>query len=206
MSKHQFPKQTPKQNKLLRNFSLFSGAAVQMGVTIYFFVKLGKWLDHNYNPDHKFYVVICTLSGVAIAFYMIIRMLKRVNSWLKMRSFTFKLAALLIFVFGTHLFILFLNQIPLFSHQLIKAYLINMAATIIIYVLIHRLKENHSSKLGFIFLLGSGLKFLLFFMIFYAGYKADNTITTLEFLTFFTPYATCLIFETYALSKELNQV
>lgn len=123
-----------------------------------------------------------------------------------MVKFAFNLTALLMGVFSIHLFLLFIEQKPLFGSQLIKAYFINTAATLIIYWAIQRFKDKHPSKLGFIFLFGSGLKFFFFFFFFFAGYKADNEITAMEFLTFFTPYTACLIFETYVLSKELNQI
>ena len=51
---------------------------------------------------------------------------------------------------------------------------------------------------------GSGLKFLLFFLLFYPSYKADGNMSTLEFISFFIPYAICLILEVSYLSKELN--
>ena len=61
------------------------------------------------------------------------------------------------------------------------------------------------SNLGFIFMTGSLIKFGIFFIVFYPGYKTDGDIQTLEFTSFFTPYAICLIIETYFLVKLLNQ-
>ena len=60
------------------------------------------------------------------------------------------------------------------------------------------------SQAGFIFMAGSGLKFLFFFLLFYPEYNSDGEMQTIEFVTFFVPYAVCLILEVIYLSKQLN--
>jgi hypothetical protein len=42
---------------------------IQMGVVIFLFAYLGKYLDGNYPNKHSVYVKALTLFGVAIAFY-----------------------------------------------------------------------------------------------------------------------------------------
>lgn len=61
----------------LRNFAIFSGIAIQMGVTIFLFAWLGRWLDDTYNDGKKLYLIISTLLGVAIAIYVVIKQLNR---------------------------------------------------------------------------------------------------------------------------------
>jgi len=51
-----------------------------MGITIYLFVLLGKWLDSEYNNGDKLFVIISTLLGVAVSLYVIVQQLNRINS------------------------------------------------------------------------------------------------------------------------------
>jgi len=70
-------KQKPK--KQLRNAAILSGIGLQMGITIYLFVKLGKWLDGTYNNGEKLYIVIFTLVGVGISIFSLIKLLNRIK-------------------------------------------------------------------------------------------------------------------------------
>ncbi|WP_224488234.1 AtpZ/AtpI family protein [Robertkochia flava] len=65
------------QKNPLRNFAIFSGIAIQMGVTIFLFAWLGRWLDDTYNNGNKLYLIISTLLGVAIAIYVVIKQLNQ---------------------------------------------------------------------------------------------------------------------------------
>ncbi|MDC0628931.1 MAG: AtpZ/AtpI family protein [Flavobacteriaceae bacterium] len=56
-----------------------SAIGIQMGVTIYLFVSLGKWLDQNYNPNQKIFLILCTLFGVAISLYAVLKQLNRIK-------------------------------------------------------------------------------------------------------------------------------
>ena len=62
------------------------------------------------------------------------------------------------------------------------------------------------TQLGFLFMVGSALKFAVFFIVFQPIYKQDGEVSSLEFLAFFIPYTLCLIFETFSLSKLLNKL
>lgn len=52
---------------------------IQMGVIVFLFAYVGKWLDANYVNPHNLFVKSLTLLGVAIAFYNINRQLKDIN-------------------------------------------------------------------------------------------------------------------------------
>lgn len=67
-------------NKPLRNALVLTGVAFQMGATIYLFVLLGKWLDTTYNDGQKLYVIICTLLGVGISLYLVVKQLNKLNT------------------------------------------------------------------------------------------------------------------------------
>lgn len=52
---------------------------IQMGVIVFLFAYIGKWLDSKYINPHNLFVKSLTLLGVAIAFYNINRQLKDIN-------------------------------------------------------------------------------------------------------------------------------
>ena len=107
-------------------------------------------------------------------------------------------------VFSLHILILKLFDTPIFENKIILAYSVNIILAIIIYTLFCKFKKMFKNQIGFVFIFGSFLKFILFFLLFNSSYKADGDISKLEFLAFFTPYSLCLIIEIYSMSKELN--
>ncbi|MGJ8665415.1 MAG: AtpZ/AtpI family protein [Patiriisocius sp.] len=68
-----------KKNNSVRRWAILSAIAIQMGVIIYLFVQLGKWLDATYS-DGKMFTIICTLAGVAISLVLVVRQTNRLNS------------------------------------------------------------------------------------------------------------------------------
>jgi F0F1-type ATP synthase assembly protein I len=67
------------QRKQLKQIAALSGIAFQMGITIYLFVLLGKWLDVKFVSTGKVFLIICTLSGVAISLYVVLQQIKKLN-------------------------------------------------------------------------------------------------------------------------------
>lgn len=67
------------QKKQLKQIAALSGIAIQMGVTIYLFVILGKWLGSKFENSAKIYLVVCTLLGVAISLYAVLKQIKKLN-------------------------------------------------------------------------------------------------------------------------------
>ncbi|MDG1393675.1 MAG: AtpZ/AtpI family protein [Flavobacteriaceae bacterium] len=63
----------------LKQLAVLSGIGIQMGVIIYLFVQLGKWLDQSYNPDHKLFLILSTLIGVALSLYVVLKQLNRIK-------------------------------------------------------------------------------------------------------------------------------
>lgn len=72
-------KDSQKPKKQLKNAAILMGIGIQMGVTIYLFVLLGKWLDTNYNSGEKLYLIIMTLLGVAISLYAVLKQINRIK-------------------------------------------------------------------------------------------------------------------------------
>lgn len=67
------------RKKQLKQIAALSGIAIQMGITIYLFVLLGKWLDATYNPSGKAFLIIFTLAGVAISLYAVLKQINKLN-------------------------------------------------------------------------------------------------------------------------------
>ena len=121
-------------------------------------------------------------------------------------DFTFKAAILLGIVFFIHIGVLKTLSLPVFDHRIVLCYLVNFALIIIVFGTLYLFKEKYKSQLGFLFLAGSFLKLIIFFIVFYPFFKMDNHISKLEFAAFFVPYSIGLILETFSLSKWLNKL
>ncbi|MCC9042223.1 AtpZ/AtpI family protein [Myroides sp. M-43] len=52
---------------------------IQMGVIIYLFHLLGTWLDNKYNLADGLANKICTLLGVGLALYQVIKQVNQLN-------------------------------------------------------------------------------------------------------------------------------
>lgn len=112
------------------------------------------------------------------------------------------LALVLAITFALHIGIL-KNYIQAESPSIIGAYLFNGLYTAAVFALLIYLKEKYASSLGFIFLGGSMLKFVFFFIFFSPIYKADGDVSKVEFAEFFIPYGICLFLEVYSMVKIL---
>jgi F0F1-type ATP synthase assembly protein I len=88
---------------------------------------------------------------------------------------------------------------------LARCYVFNTVLAVLIYAVILRLKDRHSEKIGFVFLLGSGLKFLLFFLLLYPAFNADGELSSMEFASFFIPYTLTTVVENVVLVRQLSR-
>lgn len=66
-------------NNGLRKWAVFSGIAVQMGVTIGLGAFVGVKLDENYPNEYSTFTVIFSLLGVFISLYALIKQLQNLN-------------------------------------------------------------------------------------------------------------------------------
>jgi len=115
-----------------------------------------------------------------------------------------KLFVALIIVFLLHIGVLYFLKMPLFENKLILSYVVNFIMATVILLIVEKTLHKKSAQSGFIFMAGSGLKFLVFFLVFYPSYKRDGALERAEFIAFFIPYALCLIIDVIYLSKRLN--
>ena len=51
-----------------------------MGVIIYVFVYMGKWLDMHCNLPKKIFVAIGAITGVALGLYVVLKQLKKIQN------------------------------------------------------------------------------------------------------------------------------
>ena len=62
-----------------KNIMVFSGMAIQMGVTIGLFAWLGTMLDAKYQLEKPVWTIVFSLSGVFISLYLLIRQAKKLS-------------------------------------------------------------------------------------------------------------------------------
>jgi hypothetical protein len=89
---------------------------------------------------------------------------------------------------------------------LIASYAVNLLLAFAIVFFIYALRRRMQAQIGFLFMGGSFLKFLLFFLLFYPSFTSDDHISRAEFGSFFVPYALALILETVFASRLLRNL
>ncbi len=124
----------------------------------------------------------------------------------KIISFTLQLSGTLLFLALLHSGFLFARNIDIPIDLILMGYIINVAMAVAIYYMMVTLARKQNKNLGFVFLFGSTLKFVIYFLIFNPLFEQDGGLSKIEFFTFFVPYIACLIFETLALVKLLNEI
>lgn len=124
----------------------------------------------------------------------------------KFLRFIGKLTLTLVIVIILHVSFLHFKNIILPIELLSLGYGVNFLLALGIYYLLLYYAERKSAHLGFLFLFGSALKFLVYFVIFNPLFQKDGQLSKLEFFTFFLPYFVCLIIETISLVKLLNKI
>jgi hypothetical protein len=67
----------PKKESLLNKGARFTGAGLQMGLTIYIFNWLGSWLDNKYQKD--FLETTLTLFAIFASMYLIIVQVQKLS-------------------------------------------------------------------------------------------------------------------------------
>jgi len=121
-------------------------------------------------------------------------------------SFTIKIIVTIIATFAIHLLVLKFLELPLLENKIVLSYVLNATLAIAIFGLLFKYRKKVKDNIGFLFLAGSFLKFIAFFILIYPSYKADGDTSKLEFAAFFVPYLICLFIETSSLVKWLNEI
>ena len=123
-----------------------------------------------------------------------------------LERFVLILFSILAVIFIIHISIFSLLNYDLFASRIITSYVGNFALTVVIFAYIYKNRIKKTERLGFFFLGGSMIKFMLFFIFLYPFFMQDGLVSRLEFLSFFIPYSVALTVETQQLIKELNKL
>ena len=62
------------------NWMQLSSAGLQIGLTVYLFVQLGKYLDRRYACEKPWFALSLSIVGAAISMYILFKTVKKMNS------------------------------------------------------------------------------------------------------------------------------
>ena len=119
-------------------------------------------------------------------------------------KFLIFLSTSLLIVFILHIGFNYLRTKSLFSNRIIESYLVNALLAYISFIILFFSTKKYVSSLGFIFMIISIGKFLIFYILFKPYYSLNQNVDLEEFLTIMIPYSISLFTEIYALSKILK--
>ncbi len=119
-------------------------------------------------------------------------------------KFALQLSVILLLTGCLHFAYLYANGATSVLSTLIFCYLLNFVMAMAIYISLVKLAADENKYLGFIFMLGSVLKFAAYFLIFDPLFKQDGQLSKVEFFLFFVPYLASLTAETFALARLLR--
>ncbi|WP_338732215.1 DUF6168 family protein [Mangrovimonas cancribranchiae] len=125
---------------------------------------------------------------------------------LQLLKYIFIIAITAVIAFFIHTYVLKQLELPAYGNKIILSYILNTILAIGILLALYFFRHKFKQQLGFLFMVGSFLKFTCFFIFFYPSFRADGDISNLEFASFFVPYATCLFTETLGGIKLLNSL
>ena len=113
------------------------------------------------------------------------------------------LTALLVVAFTLHYLIVAESDSNAIN-KLLLTYLFNYLFTLLLIYGFIILIRKKSKQIGYAFLFGSMIKFLLFFALISPFLKMNGSVKSFAFAAFFIPYAICLIAEVWITVRILN--
>ena len=108
--------------------------------------------------------------------------------------------------FLIHISILSFNQVQLTSSFIFPSYIFNFVISILVLIIITKLGKSKNFYLGFVFMFLSGVKLLIFLLIFYPVFNYDNKIDIIEKTSFLVPYFLGLILEIASVIPQLKKM
>ena len=179
----------PKNNNGLKNAAILSGIAFEMGGIIFLAAQGGKWLDDYFEMESKTfrYCAYFTGSGHCNLFGFAAIETYKVLMFKHKFLFTFYLSLVLLslLVFCLHILILYVIRFSFIGPYDCFGLFAQCGAGLDNIFGLYWFREKWRDQIGFLFLGGSMLKFLFFFIVFYPFYNADGNMETLEFTIFF---------------------
>ena len=122
------------------------------------------------------------------------------------RRFPLGFILLFILVGSVHYFLLIQQDLRPASVFFWESYFGNFFFALCLLWALKKAFERMSHVVAWIYLLASGLKFTLFFLLLLPLFKADGVLSVAERFSFFIPYFTALILETAILIDRLNKL
>ncbi len=107
--------------------------------------------------------------------------------------------------FSIHFSILKIYGFPPDGNKIVFSYMANFMLAASIFIVLYALRNKLKDQIGFLFMGGSLLKFMVFFIFFYPTYRNDGVMDKLEFAAFFVPYALGLLIETVFTAQILKK-
>ena len=120
-------------------------------------------------------------------------------------NFPVKIILSMTCLFLLHTFVLRKMGFSVNDEFVMVCYLFNSIVAIFLFLLFFFVSKHNPSILGWVFLLTSTLKFMLFFQLIYPNFQEIESLKKLEFSSFFIPYTTAMSLEIYQLIKILNR-
>jgi len=120
-------------------------------------------------------------------------------------KFSAKLLLMMTGLFWLHTFAIYLLGFSAQNELLNACYFFNTLIALVFFFLLLFVSKQDPSILGWIFLLTSGIKFLLFFTLIYPSFQIEGLLLKQEFLTFFIPYVAAMTLEIHQLIRILNR-
>ena len=108
--------------------------------------------------------------------------------------------------FLIHISVLSFNQVQLTSSFIFPSYIFNFVISILVLIVITKLGKSKNFYLGFVFMFLSGVKLLIFLLIFYPVFNYDNKIDIIEKTSFLVPYFLGLILEIASVIPQLKKM
>ncbi|EAR02745.1 DUF6168 family protein [Maribacter sp. HTCC2170] len=108
--------------------------------------------------------------------------------------------------FFLHIVFLKTNELPQFDNLIVLSYVVNGILAGTIFAGLYAFRNKLKNQIGFLFIGGSFLKFIFFFILFYPVYKADGEMSGMEFASFFIPYGISLVVETVFTARLLKKL
>ncbi len=108
--------------------------------------------------------------------------------------------------FGVHAWFRGQSGLAPTGDLLLPSYLFNFFMALGIVAGLYAVRNRMKQQIGFLFIGGSLLKFLVFFLFFHPSFTADGTISRAEFSSFFVPYFLALATETFFTASMLRNL
>lgn len=88
--------------------------------------------------------------------------------------------------------------------QIVLNYCFNYLIALLFFAVLLMYKDKKPERLGYVFLIASSVKFILFFIIIYPSLGESHSVRSPEFFSFFIPYLVCVILEITSVIRILN--